>query len=483
MMLLSLLFRRVCRACVLALLAVLAQSGRAAEPPAKPNVLFIFADDQCFDTIRALGNDEIETPNLDRLAKQGTTFTQAYNMGGWHGAVCVASRTMLNTGRYLWHAKALEKNLKQERDAGRLWAGYMKLAGYRTYMTGKWHVSIDAASVFDVTRHVRGGMPNQTKAGYDRPREGEDDPWSPSDPKFGGFWQGGKHWSEVVADDALEFLATAKQDQQPFFMYIAFNAPHDPRQSPQAFVDKYPPEKIRVPESFQAEYPYAEAIGSGKGLRDEQLAPFPRTKHAVQVHRAEYYAIITHLDQQIGRILDQLQASGQADDTWIVFTADHGLAVGHHGLIGKQNMYDHSVRVPFIVKAPGVAAGAKIDTPIYLQDVMPTTLQLAGVEVSERVEFKSLLPLLRNETEEHYEAIYGAYIDRQRMITQDGHKLILYPKIGQARLYNLANDPQETRDLAAEPAAQPMMKKLFAKLLELQRETGDTLVLRESFPE
>lgn len=481
-MLYSLSFHRLALACGLLFTAMFAQNGLAAEPPVKPNVLFIFADDQCYDTIRALGNDEIETPNLDRLAKEGTTFTQAYNMGGWHGAVCVASRTMLNTGRYLWHAKAIEKNLKQERDAGRLWSGYLKSAGYRTYMTGKWHVSIDPASVFDVTQHVRGGMPNQTKAGYNRPREGEADPWSPSDPKFGGFWQGGKHWSEVVADDALEFLKLAKQDEQPFFMYIAFNAPHDPRQSPQAFVDKYPPEKIPVPDSFQAEYPYAQAIGSGKGLRDEQLAPFPRTKHAVQVHRAEYYAIITHLDQQIGRILDELQASGQADNTWIVFTADHGLAVGHHGLIGKQNMYDHSVRVPFIVKAPGVAAGAKIDTPIYLQDVMPTTLQLAGVEVPAQVEFKSLLPLLRDQTKEHYEAIYGAYIDLQRMVTLDQHKLILYPKIGQARLYDLSSDPHETNDLAEEPTSQLIMKKLFAKLLELQEETGDTLDLRASFP-
>lgn len=460
-----------------------AKSLHAAEPTPKPNILFIFADDQCFDTIHALGNAEIETPNLDRLAKQGTSFTHAYNMGGWNGAVCVASRTMLNTGRYLWHAKALERNLKAERDAGRLWSGYLKSAGYQTYLTGKWHVAIDAATVFDAAQHVRPGMPKQTKAGYNRPIAGEADTWSPSDPKFGGYWEGGRHWSEVVADDALAFLQTARKSQQPFFMYVAFNAPHDPRQSPQSFVDKYPPEKIRVPESFQPEYPYAESIGSGRGLRDEQLAPFPRTKHAVQVQRAEYYAIITHLDQQIGRILDDLEASPQSQNTWIIFTADHGLAVGNHGLIGKQNMYDHSVRVPLIIQGPGVAAGEKIDTPVYLQDVMPTTLELAGVEVPPHVQFKSLLPLLRHETTPHYDAIYGAYINLQRMVTLGDYKLILYPKINKVRLYNVKHDPHELHDVAQDPASQATIRKLFAELLRLQKETGDDLDLRIRFPE
>ena len=126
-------------------------------------------------------------------------------------------------------------------------------------------------------------------------------------------------------------------------MYIAFNAPHDPRQAPKKYVDMYPTDKIKIPKSFLKEHPLKEEIGSGKGLRDEKLAPFPRTKHAVQVNRREYYAIITHMDFQIGRILDHLDKTGQADNTYIFFTADHGLSVGHHGLLGKQNLYDHSV--------------------------------------------------------------------------------------------------------------------------------------------
>jgi len=455
-------------------------SALAASPP---NILFLFADDLTHEGIRALGNREVETPHLDRLARKGVAFTRAYNMGSWSGAVCIASRTMLNTGRFVWHAEKVDATCEQERQAGRFWSEYMRRAGYETYMTGKWHVKADAAKAFDHAADIRPGMPAQTPQGYDRPLPGQPDPWSPSDPSLGGFWQGGRHWSEVVADHATSFLHHAAGSEKPFFMYIAFNAAHDPRQSPQSFVDTYPPERVKVPENYLDEYPYKDGIGCGKGLRDERLAPFPRTPQAVRVHRGEYYAIISHMDQQIGRILDQLEATGQADRTWIFFTADHGLAVGHHGLFGKQNMYEHSVRVPFVVCGPGVAAGRRIEAPIYLQDIMPTTLELAGVDKPGHVEFHSLLPLIRGETQRSlYDAVYGAYLGLQRMVMQDGYKLILYPKIGRARLYHVEADPEEMKDLAGEPGEKGRMKALFARLLALQKATEDTLDLRAAFP-
>ncbi len=444
-----------------------------------PNVLFIFADDQCYRTIAALGNSEIKTPNLDRLARRGTTFSHCFNMGSWSGAVCVASRTMLNTGRSVWRAQEVYGKAEQERKAGRWWSEYMKGAGYRTYMTGKWHVRADAARAFDVVADVRGGMPNQTPAGYHHPREDPAERWSPSDPKHGGYWKGGTHWSEVVGNHATRFLAEAGQRREPFFMYIAFNAPHDPRQSPQAYVDRYPADQVQVPESFQPLYPYKDAIGCGPSLRDEKLAPFPRTAHDVQVHRQEYYAIITHMDDQIGRILDALEASGKAANTWVVFTADHGLACGEHGLMGKQNLYDHSVRVPFLVVGPEVEAGAVIDTPIYLQDVMPTSLELAGIARPEHVEFHSLLPLLHGQKTRPYPAIYGAYLSLQRSLRTDRHKLILYPKADRIRLYDLQNDPHELNDLAESPASVPLIRELFGQLQALQGDLDDDLELEE----
>ncbi len=449
----------------------------------KPNILFIFADDQCFETLHALGCDEIQTPNLDRLVRGGTTFSHAYNMGSWTGAVCVASRTMLNTGLFLWHAqRAARKVDKEFRQHDRMWAQLLAAGGYDTYFTGKWHVKADAAKTFRFARNVRGGMPNQTPQGYNRPLEGKPDPWKPWDPQFGGYWKGGKHWSEVLGDDATAFIAQAAKRDKPFFMYLAFNAPHDPRQSPKAYVDRYPLDKVAVPTNFLPEYPHKDAIGCGKGLRDEKLAPFPRTRRAVQVHRQEYYAIITHMDAQVGRILDALEQSGKAANTYIFFSADHGLAVGHHGLMGKQNLYDHSVRVPLCVVGPRVPKGRTLDTPVYLQDIMPSTLELAGAAKPKHVQFRSLMPLIAGKAKQSHDAIYGAYLALQRMVTDDGWKLLLYPRIKKVRLYNLKADPLEMKDLAGDPKARPVIRRLFATLLSLQKEAGDTLDLRAAFP-
>ncbi len=461
--------------CTFVLMAAFAAPLRAAD---KPNILFIFADDHAYNTVHATGNAQIKTPNLDRIAKSGTVFTHAYNMGGWHGAVCVASRTMLNTGRFMWRARDAEKTLKSDWQAnGKLWSQLLAKAGYDTFFTGKWHVRADTGAIFKYANHVRGGMPRQTRQGYDRPHEGKPDPWDPADPKFGGFWQGGKHWSEVVADDAITYLDTAKKSDNPFFMYIAFNAPHDPRQAPRKYVDMYPWKTIDLPLPFNKQIPHSIVPN---GLRDERLAPFPRTQYAVKVNRAEYYAIITHMDAQIGRILDHLEKTGQKDNTYIVFTADHGLACGHHGFMGKQNMYDHSVRVPFFIAGPTIPKGKSNPAAIYLQDVVPTSLDLAGVKTPDYVEFKSLLPLISGKRDRSYDAVYGAYTMTQRMVTQDGWKLLVYPQKDVTLLYNLKNDPLEQHNLADKAEHAGRIAKLRAKLLALQKEMGDPLVVEST---
>lgn len=481
------------------------QSGKETPEKGKPNIVLILADDQTYESIRALGNQDIKTPNLDRLVRNGTTFTHAYNMGGWSGAICVASRSMLLSGRYLWRAeKETERWASGDTAAfNRTWPKLMEQAGYETYMTGKWHVGVPAEQVFQHVRHVRGGMPPDAwgkgggrevaeairnggdaaatmPVGYNRPLSPDDHSWDPTDTTFGGYWQGGKHWSEVLKDDALEYIDAAAGRESPFFMYLAFNAPHDPRQSPREYLDKYPVENIPVPDNFLPEYPYKDAMGAGPGLRDEALAPFPRTEYAVKKHRQEYYALITHLDAQIGKILDALEASGQMNNTYVFFTADHGLAVGHHGLIGKQNMYDHSVRVPFIVAGPGIPKDAKRDQTVYLQDVMATALDLAGIEKPAYVEFESLMDLIRDPgRESHLEYVYGAYTGTQRMITKGDYKLIVYPKINKVRLYNLKDDPQEMRDLAGKPEYEEQVTALSEELRALQREMDDKLALQE----
>ncbi|MEK6479700.1 sulfatase-like hydrolase/transferase [Catalinimonas sp. 4WD22] len=448
----------------------------------KPNIIFIFADDQAFSTIHALGNEEVITPTLDKLVNEGATFTHAYNMGAWNGAVCMASRAMMITGRSVWRAHALDDELKAGKKQDETWPKLMEKAGYNTYMSGKWHVAAPAPDLFMTTHHIRPGMPKDTEEAYNRPKSRDDKAWQPWDKKFGGFWEGGTHWSEVLRNDALTFIEDATRKEEPFFMYLAFNAAHDPRQSPKEYVDKYPVDEVKVPENFMPEYPYNEAMGSGRTLRDERLAPFPRTEYAVQVHRKEYYALITHMDEQIRQILEALEKSGKQDNTYIFFTADHGLACGEHGLIGKQNMFDHSIRVPLMVLGPDIPEGKKVEADVYLQDVMASGLELAGIKKPKYVEFNSLMDMARGRKEKSkYKSIYGGYIEQQRMIRKDGLKLIVYPEIDKVLLYNVEEDPKELHNLAEDPAYKKKIKRLFKDLLKLQKKLDDTLNIKSTY--
>ena len=476
-------------------------NGVSAE---KPNIVFVFTDDQTYTALHALGNEEIITPNMDRLAMQGTSFTNTYNMGAWSGAVCVASRTMMISGRSIWRAKEFRQNWIQGDSLQATWPQLMWEAGYDTYMTGKWHVAAPADQLFNTARHIRPGMPKdqwdhktmkrkfQTEVavgktrpeeimpvGYNRPQGPDDHSWDPTDPGFGGFWEGGRHWSEVLKEDALAFIEAAGSKDNPFFMYLAFNAPHDPRQAPQEFLDMYPLENISLPESWLAEHPYREQIGNRPGLRDEALAPFPRTEYATKVHIKEYYAIITHLDQQLGEILDALETSGQLENTYIFFTSDHGLAIGRHGLMGKQNLYDHSVRVPMIVLGPDIPENRKVEADVYLQDVMASCLDLAGFERPAYVEFNSLIDLAKGiRNEGYYRAIYGAYTDLQRSVRKDSFKLIVYPKAKRSLLFDLGSDPEEMSDLSDDPNYQDRKEELFDVLITLQKQYDDPLELK-----
>ena len=494
------------------LLAFACGSSSEQESRDPPNILLLFTDDQTYQTVRALGNEVIRTPHLDRLVASGTTFTHAYNMGGWNGAICVASRAMMNSGRYIWQAQRQDSLWRQQDSTAieQTWGRLMAQHGYSTYMSGKWHVQAPAEAVFDQVKHERPGMPSDAwirrqaarpvdttsgqstgydqpeddtpLIGYNRPLSESDAAWSPTDSTFGGFWEGGKHWSEVVKDDALTFIQEASAQAAPFFMYLAFNAPHDPRQAPQRYLDMYSPAEIPVPASFLPEYPWKDSTGNSPVLRDESLAPYPRTRYAVQKHRQEYYAIISHLDAQIGQILAALEASGEADNTYIFFTSDHGLALGNHGLIGKQSLFDHSIRAPFIVTGPGVPQGQQRNQDIYVQDVMATSLELAGINKPDHVAFHSILDLMEGKSQNsHYEAIYGSYMDYQRMIRQDGYKLIVYPRVPKVLLFDLKNDPNEMDDLAEQSQHQERVRRMFDDLIDLQKEMEDPLDISEVY--
>ncbi|MDE3198931.1 MAG: sulfatase-like hydrolase/transferase, partial [Acidobacteriota bacterium] len=349
--------------------------------PARPNFLFLIADDLTHRSLQTLNNPEVETPNLNRLVRRGCTFTHCFHQGSWSPAVCIASRTMLNSGLTAFRA---ERRIEQTP----LWGETLGAAGYHTAIVGKWHLSgATLKRSFREIVKVSGGMFPSTDAAYNRPSPGNT--WTPWDESLKGQWlethdwQPGateniKHSARIWAEDASAFLLKRKLQSDPFFLYVGFNSPHDPRQAPKEFVDRYVPDRIAIPPNYAPEHPFDQG---DKRIRDELLAPFPRTREAVRLHRSEYYAHITYMDAQIGRILDALEESGRASDTYVILAADHGLAVGEHGLMGKQNIYDHSIRMPLIVGGPGIPAGRRVDELVYQHSLFATTCELAGVAV------------------------------------------------------------------------------------------------------
>ncbi len=446
-----------------------------------PNILFLFADDQRFNTIHALDNKEIQTPTLDRLVSQGTNFTNAYIMGGNSGAVCMPSRAMLLTGRTLAHLQQDGHTIPVEHT---MMPELFRQHGYVTFGTGKWHNGRSAyARCFTTGDEIMfGGMSDHWNVPcYHFDSTGKYAARTPvvTRPFFSNkiTWKGydhitdGKHSSELFADAAIRFL-NDYQGRHPFFMYVAFTAPHDPRTMPQQYLDMYDPNKISIPPNFLPVHPF----DNGElMIRDERLAPHPRTEAIIRRHIADYYAMITHLDAQIDRILKTLQASGKGDNTIIVFSADNGLAVGQHGLMGKQNLYEHSVHVPLIFAGPGVPAGETRDAFCYLPDIFPTLCDFASLPIPKTVDGKSFAKAIADPTYQIRDAVVFGYKHFQRGIRDGDWKLIKYNVHGTQRtqLFHLAKDPWETRNLANDPAQQQRIHQLEAKLQTLLNESGD----------
>ena len=438
-----------------------------AAPRRRPNVLFLFADDQRFDTLRALGNPQIHTPNLDRLAHRGTAFTEAAIMGGTVAAVCAPSRAMLMTGQTLFHVdRSIVRpaaSKPAERRPFHLFPELFRQHGYETFSTGKWHNGEPLfARCFTTGENIFfGGMSDHLHVPV-----ADFDPSGryPADQRH----TGGKFSSELFSDSAIRFLAERRRDR-PFLAYVSYTAPHDPRMAPREFAHLYPPSKIVLPPNFLPRHPF----DNGElEIRDETLAPWPRTPEIVREHIAAYFAMITHLDAQIGRVMCALEDSGETSNTIVVFAGDNGLALGQHGLLGKQNLYEASVRVPLVIAGPGLPKGARSDALCYLYDLFPTLCDLASIPAPDTVEGSSLAPLLHGRSKQVRDSMFFAYKDVQRAVKKDGWKLIRYHVKGQSttQLFNLRRDPWEMTNLADDPA---QVGRLHALDGELRRWTAE----------
>jgi arylsulfatase A-like enzyme len=434
--------------------ALLAVTVSLSAAPAT-NVVFIFADDQRADTIAALGNPVIKTPNLDRLVKRGVAFTRAYMQGGNQGATCVPSRAMLLSGRSL--AQIDEKLLKHG-----TWPHAFGEAGYATFAAGKWHNGPPSISKsFQQARALFvGGMANPLKA-----------PTSDmlSTGKLTAAKISPKHLCEEATDETLAFLKS-QDGKKPFFSYLAFDGPHDPHIVPDGFPVKYDVASIPLPPNFLPQHPFdnGEMV-----VRDEQLLKWPRQEADVKEMLSDYYRYISFLDVQVGRILDAVDASPFAANTIIVYTADSGVARGSHGLIGKQNLYEHSMRVPLIVAGPGIAADKRSDAMCYLFDVMPTLGKLCGVAASKDSQGQEFTAVLKDPSQPARPFLMFGYKTVQKALNDGRWKLIRYPHVDRTQLFDLQSDPFETKDLSALPEHAERINAMLAKLGTEMKSDGD----------
>lgn len=464
-----------------------ARPGAPLPHTARPNILWMIADDHRFDALGAAGDPVVRTPALDALAAGGVHFRRNYIMGGNSGAVCVPTRASILTG-----VNPLRAHVGSRPD-GPPGAGIapdlptlpavLRREGYRTFAIGKWHNDREGfARGFAGGRHLFfGGMSDHRRVpvhAYD--------PTGAYPPDARRIAEGFS--SELFADAAIAFLrdqgaaldagrGSGPEAPEPFCLYVAFTAPHDPRMAPSPYAEMYPPEAVPLPPNFCPDHPFD---NGDLHTRDEELAPHPRTPETVRRHIADYYAMVSHLDAQVGRILAALRATGRDRDTIVVYTADHGLALGRHGLLGKQNLYDPSVRVPLILSGPGLPPGRRVEALSMSYDLFPTLCALTGTPVPATVEGRSLLPLATGAQAVLHESAWAMYRYLQRMVTDGRWKLIRYYRserggTDRLQLFDLQDDPWEMRDLSAEAVQAPRLRALAERLRGWQDALGDPL--------
>lgn len=447
-----------------------------------PNILFLITDDQRYGTIGALGNNEINTPNLDTLVRRGMAFTNAHIPGGTTSAVCMPSRAMLNTGRTLFHLDSCGKTIPaSDKTLGECLRG----AGYHSIGIGKWHNGVDgyARSFDDGAEIFFGGMwdhwnvpVNDFHANGEYTREinftpnftANETPVKVRAERISA----GVHSSELFTDAAVEKIKNYSSDA-PMFMYLSFLAPHDPRTMPEKYRNMYDPEKITLPPNF-AEMP-AFSYGWAARGRDENTEAYPRRPERVRQHIADYYAMISHVDDCIGRVIAALSERGMLEDTIIVMCGDNGLAIGQHGLMGKQNIYEHSIRVPLLISGPGIPAGGISDEPVYLLDIFPTLCDLCGVDIPASVEGRSFAPVIRDGAASAREALYIAFQARIRGVIAGNYKLIEYrsPELKLTQIFDLAADPWERLNLFGAPGYEGLTDMLRREMIRLRDEWDD----------
>lgn len=418
-----------------------------------------------------IDDPSVITPNLERLANTGILYENAHIPGGTSGAVCMPSRAMLHTGRLLEDLARAGRFIPEEH---RLLGEVLKKNDYETHGIGKWHNGTDsyARSFTSGAEIFFGGMDDHWNVPannfdptgkYDKKILKSRNPYNTNETMEYScdHITPGKHSTELFSDASIDFIE--KRDRnKPFFLYTAFMAPHDPRTMPKKFLDMYDIENTKLPENYLPVHPFDFA---GFDTRDERLAPYPRTQEIVKQHLTEYYAMITHLDHCIGKILNKLETENLMDDTLVIFAADNGLAVGSHGLFGKQNLYEHSIRVPLLISGPEIPKNERRTEPVYIADIFPTILDYLDIDIPDTCHTKSLVETFTKEIRIR-ESLNLRYRNHIAGIKKDGFKLIKYLLENETKysLFNLNDDPNELIDIADDSKYINILEELQSEL-------------------
>jgi arylsulfatase A-like enzyme len=460
-------------ALVVALLSAGA-AGVAAAPTARPNVVFVMSDDHAAHAISAYGSKVNETPNLDRLAREGILFRNVFATN----SICTPSRAAILTGLYS-HRNGVPVFNRFDGSQTTV-AKLLQAAGYHTGMVGKWHLGSDPTG-FDRWEILPGqGVYN--------------------DPVLytatGEKTYAGRYATDVITDLGIDFIRQRPKDR-PFFLMLHHKAPHREWTPDEKHRRMFEGRTIPEPPTLWDDYATRtdalrenrQRVAEDLTPRDLKVAPpaglegkdLVRWKY--QRYMQDYLACVQSIDDNVGRLLDFLEESDLERDTIVVYTSDQGFFLGDHGLYDKRFMYEESLRMPFLVRWPAaVRAGSTAEALALNVDFAPTFLEAAGVAVPGAMQGRSLLPILRGETPTDWRtAIYYRYYHdpghhntrAHYGVRTATHKLMYFWKKDQWELFDLRSDPAELRNLYAQPGQEAVTAELKATLARLRKELQD----------
>ena len=424
------------------------------------NVLLIMSDEHRRDAMSCAGHPIVRTPNLDELAKEGTRFTNAY----CNSPLCIPSRASFATGQHVHDIEYWDNDKPYSGTPGS-WGSYLDERGVKVVTVGKLHFDPSKSNGFADQRYLR-QTGNDPEGLYREPVQKR----KQARKRFeevgsGDFWT---RSTELETQAAIDFISDeARQQESPWVLWLSYLPPHFPLIAPPSFYDMYPEDAVNLPYDYPSKehHPAMEELRDHFDGRNLDEAILRRT-------RAAYYGLVTFIDNQIGRVLQALKQSGQAENTLIIYTSDHGELLGDHELWWKSAMYEQSVGIPLIMAGPTIARNAVRTDPLSLIDLTPTIAEAVGLAPDQAWQGRSFLSVAQGrEGRPDSDSIFSQYhahgVSHSIFMIRKGRfKYIYYPHFP-AQLFDLERDPLEMHDLSTNSEYASVITELHAELTRI----------------